>query len=412
MDLWSVRRPVGVGAITCSLTALIGAYLASMGSPAPVLAFFVPLLAAATMALGILIRRPGLVTTAGSLVLVSFLLAARAIALSGLSSAATPVTAAGAFVVTQLGWWAIDLTSAVHEPIGRLARRGVEITIGGASAGVLALVVLQAARITPGSGLEFAFVGAGGVLGFLVLVVSQTATVPTRLQNTPGDAEPELCIALPNAPSAGTIHGFERLRHIARALIGSPYGTYKRISRSSLTTTGLAMLACVVLDAAFVPALAPVTRRSFVEGIPSQTNLAPALAIGVVVATAAIGIWLRRVVLFLAQHAVPAHTVAIAQRVRQNLPEEWTSIADACGGSSVFEPPSPNLTRLLATVAARLPHGGSVLATGLVAGPASQRPGRRHLGRVTRAEPSEPDSPLQDADLESILQFLETAEHV
>ncbi len=412
MDRWSVMWPLTIGAIACSLTALLGAYLATMGSAATVLAFFVPYVAAAVLALGVALRRPGLVTTAGALVLFNFLMAGRIIELTGASSFATPVTAAGLVAITQLGWWAIDLTVPAHESPAALLLRAGELLLGSIGTGALALLVLQFGRLSPGSGLQFVFIGACLSLLFLVAVTAHVRRARPRMGPVLEASQVllghELHEALPPTARRPT-----RLRAIMRNVRGPAYPPGRPVSRQSVILLGWAMLVLLALDVAFAPLTAPVTERAFrvSEFLYSATytiHFAVAYAAAAIIGALALGIWLRRLVLYQARRDARSIAVSKADASAQQAPLEWHQILDACNRSQASRPPGPDVAQMLTAIASSLPQ--LRMAPALVADVLAGDPA---VGRSTEdTGPSSAGELLQAGDLRSVLAWLEASSDV
>ncbi|HUY09692.1 MAG TPA: hypothetical protein VMW80_09635 [Candidatus Dormibacteraeota bacterium] len=412
MERWSVMWPLTIGAIACSLTALVGAYLAALGSAANLVAFFLPYLAAAVLALGAALRRPGLVTTAGALVLCNFLMAGRTIELVGASSFATPITAAGLFAITQLGWWAIDLTIPAYEsPVALLLRAG-ELLLGSMGTGALALLVLQFGRLPAGSGLQFVFIGAGLSLLFLVAVTAHARRARHRMGPLPEDSG----VFLGDGPREGlppTARRHTRLRAIIRTLRGPAYPPGRPVSRLSVILLGWAMLGLLALDVAFAPTMAPVTDRvfrvsEFVYSATYTTHFAVAYAAATIIGALALGIWLRRLVLYQTQRDARTFVVPGASAsTRQDL-LEWRQIHDACNRSQASRPPDPDLAQMLTAIASNLPQLRG--APALVAEARTKDTGAPRSPVDTGL--SSVGGLLHSGDLRSILAWLEASSDV
>ncbi len=412
MDRWSVMRPLAIGAIACSLTCLLGTYLATVGPTVSLLALYLPYAAAAVLALGVALRRPGLVTTASALVLFNFLMAGRTIELIGASSLAAPVTAAGLFAIPQFGWWAIDLTLPAHEPPDALLMRVGELLLGSIGVGVVALLVLQVEHLSPGSGLQFVFIGAGLSVLFLVAVTAHARHARPRLGPVPQDHwgllghHPYDAIR-PMAPR------YPRIWAMIRNVRGSAYTPRRAVSRDSVIGWGWALLVLLVFDFAFAPAMAPVLvgacRASAIMcNAPIGIDLPATYATAATVGAVAVGMWLRRLVLYQAQGDARSIAVAAATASTRQDPVEWQQILAACNRTQSSLPPGPELRSMLTAIASRLPQLRRASAS--VSDAATRDRAASRLS--TDTGPSSRDALLHTGDLGPILTWLESSSDV
>ncbi len=366
MDRWSVMWPLTIGAIACLLTALVGAYLGTLASAGLLSNYLMPYGAAAVLALGIALRRPGLVTTSSTLLLVNFLLAVRTLGPAELPWFITPLIGAGIIAVMQLGWWAIELTVPCHGQQDVCLPRIGEIILTSAAAGTLIVALLPVAHFSLANGLIFVFLGAGLVLCFMGATILYAAFAAARAGVRPREAKRLFPLRPSRSTPVRTQHGLWPIPPIGRRLRAAPFQPVRRISRQSLVVHGLWAFIVLLLVFLLGSTLAPSTSRVLDSGAGVITtlisvNLARAYVYEALIAAGVISSLLRRVLLFAVQPARRPDQLGRRPFELSGAPPEWTQIVEACHGATAAAAPNPALTLIVESLSDKLqqPRGAS-----------------------------------------------------
>jgi hypothetical protein len=295
-----VARPgliplLAVAGLAIGLTGLVALQLLILQPVLPAVALGSGAIAIIIIVLAIGLRRPRVVTSAEVALLLIYVLVLVGRSASSLASAAAPIVAGGVFLSAQLGWWAIELRTPVHEATPALWNRAGQIGASSLGAAIVAELIWQASRIHPGSGVVFVAVGLLAAIGVVVLYMRITA--PQTEARATAAQKPSF------QPRSERNRYRKHPRTTRQWLLGAldslvrPAGTQApwRSRHSTKVQTFLAIV-LLLIDAGFtLVALGSSVQPKIIDGVRSFVgtgNAAPAIAFGLIGAGAIVLGWL------------------------------------------------------------------------------------------------------------------------
>jgi hypothetical protein len=310
-----VARPgliplLAVTGLAIGLTILAALQLLILQPVLPAGAIGAGAAAIVSLALAVGLRRPRIIAATEVALLLLYVLVLVGRSASSLASASAPIIAGSVFLTAQLGWWAIELRTPVHEATPALWNRAGQIGASSLGAALVAELIWQATRIHPGRGIAFLTIGLLAAIGMAALylrITTQQKAAPSARFSQPS-FQPRSGHFRSRRPSTAT-------RHVVFGAVGSvvrPADAHApwRSRHSVLAQTWVALV-LLVLDAGFtLAAIGSSVHFKSAEGIQYESfvgkvNAAPAIALGLIGAAAIILAWL---VLYLRSSVSPLGT--------------------------------------------------------------------------------------------------------